>query len=389
MPLLQAIVLAALQGITELFPISSLGHGTILPKLFARMQMIKLIDKSMLVRSCAYCIVAVFALAARPGYAADGLWIAKTQTVARQVIAYGTVEPRAVLRVRAGVAGTLRDFSVLPGDVVTAGASLGHLAGAPVDALLASRQSALAGAEAQLKAAQQALAIARQNLTARLNTRDVVDRAEAAVKQAQAARNGTQANLKAAQSMVLVRAPRAGRVLTLGATAGERVQPGETILTLLPNHALWLRAVYYGNAANRVRVGMSGVFAPAGGDVTIPVKVRAIVGALRADGGRTVSLVATSSEPGWLDGEAGTVTIDAGKVTGVAVPTSALILDQANWWIVVHTAKGDEPQRVAPGPRWGALTLIEHGLTPGTAVVVANAYLEFHRGISAHYQPPD
>jgi undecaprenyl-diphosphatase len=34
MTLLQAIVLAAIQGITELFPISSLGHAVILPKLF-------------------------------------------------------------------------------------------------------------------------------------------------------------------------------------------------------------------------------------------------------------------------------------------------------------------------------------------------------------------
>lgn len=34
MSFLQAIVLAAIQGITELFPISSLGHAVILPKLF-------------------------------------------------------------------------------------------------------------------------------------------------------------------------------------------------------------------------------------------------------------------------------------------------------------------------------------------------------------------
>ncbi len=177
--------------------------------------------------------------------------------------------------------------------------------------------------------------------------------------------------------------------LKLGAAVGERVQPGETILTLLPTQALWLRAAFYGIDANRIRVGMSGAFAPAGGGATIPVKVRAIVGAFRPDGGRTVNLVAADPAPGWLDGEAGTVTIDVGTVTGVAVPTRALILDQAQWWIVVHTTKGDEPRRVTPGPRSGAQTLIEHGLAPGTAVVVANAYLEFHRGISAHYQPPD
>jgi undecaprenyl-diphosphatase len=34
MSLLQAIVLAAIQGVTELFPVSSLGHAVILPRLF-------------------------------------------------------------------------------------------------------------------------------------------------------------------------------------------------------------------------------------------------------------------------------------------------------------------------------------------------------------------
>src|ERR1700748_2622534 len=33
MSLLQAILLAALQGVTELFPVSSLGHAVILPRL--------------------------------------------------------------------------------------------------------------------------------------------------------------------------------------------------------------------------------------------------------------------------------------------------------------------------------------------------------------------
>jgi len=42
-----------------------------------------------------------------------------------------------------------------------------------------------------------------------------------------------------------------------------------------------------------------------------------------------------------------------------------------------------------PGPARGWQTFIERGLEPGAQVVVENAYLEFHRGISKNYQPPD
>ncbi|MDE2228781.1 MAG: efflux RND transporter periplasmic adaptor subunit [Alphaproteobacteria bacterium] len=334
-------------------------------------------------------LVAALTFAARPAGAEDALWVAKAQTIAMRVTAYGDVEPRSVLRLRAGVDGMLRDVSVQPGDDVAAGAVLGRLAGPPIDALLGARRAALAAAEATVKGAQQELAIERQKLAARLSTRGAVDKAEAAVSNARANRDSARAELSAAEDMAVLHAPQAGRVLTLNAAAGEHVAVGETLLTLLSAKDLWLRATLYGADANIVRAGMPGQFVPASGGAAIPVKVRAVVGALDRDGGRTVNLTAANDAPGWLDGEAGTVTVDAGTVSGVAVPTRALILDRAHWWVVVHTAKGDKPQMVTPGPRSGALTLIESGLAPGTAVVVANAYLEFHRGISERYQPPD
>ena len=35
------------------------------------------------------------------------------------------------------------------------------------------------------------------------------------------------------------------------------------------------------------------------------------------------------------------------------------------------------------------MTYISRGLKPGEQVVAENAYLEFHRGISQRYTPPD
>src|SRR5215469_528599 len=152
----------------------------------------------------ASALLAVSLLASRPAFAADALWVAKTQTIAAQLTAYADVEPQAVLPVRAGVAGVLRDLTVQPGDDIAAGAILGHLAGPSADALLTARQSALASAEAALKVAQQELAIEREKKAAQLTTRSAVDRAAAAVSAAVAHRDGARAELNAAEEMASV-----------------------------------------------------------------------------------------------------------------------------------------------------------------------------------------
>jgi membrane fusion protein, heavy metal efflux system len=336
-----------------------------------------------------YLAALILLAAVLPARAADGPWIAKAESMPRQIIAYATVEPRSTLRLRAGVAGIVANLTVQPGDAVTAGEALGQLSGPPVDALLSARRAALAGAQATLKSAQQAVTIERQKFAERLTTRGAVARAVAALSNAQANVDSAQAALNAAADMAAIHAPQAGRVLTVDAFSGERVALGETLLTLLPANDLWLRATVYGADVNIVTAGMTGQFAPSGGGPAIPIKVRTVVGALQPNGGQTVNLIPADPTAAWLDGETGTATLDGGTLSGVAVPTRALILDQAKWWVLVHTAKGDVPQEVTPGPSRGALTLVTHGLAPGSAVVVENAYLEFHRGISEHYQPPD
>ena len=334
-------------------------------------------------------IVVLFAVAAIPAHAADKLWTAEAQTMPRQIVGYATVEPHAVLRLRAGVAGTITNLTAQPGDTVAANAVLGQLSGPSIDTLLAARRAAAARADAALKVAQQEQAIQQQKFAARLTTRSAVDRAAAALSNAQAERDSAHAALSAAEDMASIRAPQVGRVLAVDVYAGQRVGADETVLTLLPANGLWLRATVYGADAAAVITGTLGQFAPVSGEAAIPVKVRAVVGAVQSDGGQIVNLEPIAASPGWADGEAGTVTIDAGTVSGVVVPNRALILDQAKWFVLVHTAKGDVPQAVTPGPSRDGLTLITQGLVPGSTVVVGNAYLEFHRSISEHYQPPD
>lgn len=334
-------------------------------------------------------LIIATAPATRAATAEQGLWTARAQTIVTQVTAYGKVEPAAVLRVRAGEDGVLTAFDVRPGDQVAPGAMLGRLAGPTVDAALATRRAELASAQAALAAARQDLAISRQNEAARLSTRDAVVKAEAAVSEAEARLTSAQAQLSAAQGVAAIKAEQPGRVLSVDAAAGERVTAGQIILVLQPTDALWLHAAVYGRDARSVRKGMTGRFTPADDGAPVPVRVSGIAASLRPDGGRTVNLVAAGASPGWVNGEAGTVTIETGTLDGVTVPTRSLILDKARWYVLVHTDKGDRAQEVTPGPSRGAFTIIEKGLAPGAAIVVDNAYLEFHRGVAARYQPPD
>lgn len=313
----------------------------------------------------------------------------QAQTVTNQFEAYAQVEPVALLPVRAAEAGIVTGLEIIPGATVQAGQKLAELGGPEIQALLAQDDAAVSSARTNLLGAQKSLAIEQQQFASHLATRQMVLQAEGAVAQAQAAVDTAQAQLRALQQTTALTAPADGSVLALNATDGERVNAGETILTLQPANKLWLRAACYGADAAAIRVGMTGQFARAGGGQPNPVKVCAVFGALNPDGGESIGLVAATASPGWLNGESGTVTLNGPVHSLVVVPTRALILDQGQWWVLVHTDRGNRPQAVTPGPVRGWRTFIERGLAPGAEVVVENAYLEFHSSISKNYQPPD
>ena len=328
-------------------------------------------------------------LAANLARAADAnVVVVQARIVTSQFEAYAQVEPIAVLPVRAAETGVITGLKIFPGDALKAGQKLAQLGGPEIAARLAQDEAAVNSARRNLTNARKSLAIQQEKLAAHLSTRQSVLQAESAAAQAQAALDTAQAQLRALRQLITVKAPIAGAVLAVNVAAGERVGAGQTLLTLQPADRLWLKAAYYGADAAAVKVGMAGQFTPAGGEEVIPVKVSAIFGSLQPDGGESVGLVAAASS-GWLNGESGTVTLNGPARSLVAVPTRALILDQGHWWVLVHTAKGNQPRLVTPGPARGWQTFIERGLEPGAEVVVEHAYLEFHRRISQDYQPPD
>src|SRR5215469_12798940 len=271
---------------------------------------------------------------------AAGTITAREQPVAVQYQAYGRVQPIAVLPVTAGQAGVVTGLRVVPGSPVTAGEVLATLTGPEMQSLLISREGALHSATTGLAAARRALAIERQKLDAHLTTRVAVGAAESALAAATADFQAAQAQRTDAQAKSSLRAPSAGRVIALDAADGERVAAGQTIVTLQTGGRLWLMASFYGADAASIRVGMSGVFQPATGGAPVPVKVAAVGATIGADGGDEVGLVSRDAGA-WLNGEWGAVTVAGSTRPMIAVPTEALILDQARWWVLVQTPQGD------------------------------------------------
>ena len=305
------------------------------------------------------------------------------------LVAYGQVQPVTVVPVAAAETGVIVGLRVRPGSHVRAGEVVAHLRGPAISSLLLQSQADLRSAQAQLDAAEKALGIEQQQLPAHLTTRQAVHQAESAATQARSGVDNAQSRLNSVQQMMTITAPSDGTVLTLGSADGALVSPGQTVLTLQPAGGLWLQVMYYGADLARIRVGMGGSFAPSDGSGAIAVRVVSIPGTVTSGGGESIALASTDAHSCWLSGEAGTVTLKLPARQMVEVPTRALIVNQGKWWVLVYTAKGNRPQQVVPGPADGWNTWIESGLTPGTEIVVNNAYLLFHSGIAEQYQIPD
>ena len=314
---------------------------------------------------------------------------ARTLSYRTELRGYARVAPIGVTTVEAGADGVIEGLAVRPGQPLSAGEVIAHLAGP-------DQMKARTDAEAQLSAAQQTLAQASDTEQAvsdtyrrKLSDRAQLDQAKVRLASAQAGLTEAKAGLERVQALSRIPAPVSGQVMSLAAANGDRVSAETPIVVIQPDHDLWLKAVFYEVPTGLLTPGRAARFLPADGSAELSVRFAQQLPSLRPDGGLTAFFEAASSKPGWSGGEAGEVVVTGEPRPAVAVPTVALILDRSRWWVLVESAGGLRRQRVEPGPSRGEQTLILKGLAAGETVVVRDAYRLFHRDFGQQYTPPD
>ncbi len=298
-------------------------------------------------------------------------WVTVQATQQAPILSgFAAVQPGTPVTVMALQAGVLTSLSVLPGESVQPGQTIGQLGGPQIAAALARAQGAN-------NAANAALAAERGKFADQLSTK-------AAVAQAEAAANAARADLAALRAASSLQSPVAGQVQSLAAGLGASLQPGQAILVVQPAAGAWVKAVLYGPQTATLSPGMAARFVPADGAPAMPVTLRGVQGT-QADGG----VVLAFSGTGLLPGEAGSLSLSLPPRAVLMVPSEALVLDAGRWWVMLHDTKGDHAMQVVPGETDGAQTPILSGLAAGDQVIVQDAALLYHRGIATQYQPPN
>ena len=230
--------------------------------------------------------ISVLLVLALPGaYAANntGTVAVELRPFKLEYQAYAQVEPRNILPIRAAATGEVSTLTVVPGLHVGKGELLAKLTGPDYDAEVAA-------ARARWQAAKVVLSTTRHNYPDFSTVQDLAS-ADAVYKEAHAA-------LTRIRAVGKVRAPVSGTVLTLNMSSGERVSPGTTLLRLLPDNGVWLRANLYGADTGRIQSGMRGRFYPQDGAAAIPVRVHAVVPPQTVGGGVSVTCVADTTQSG-------------------------------------------------------------------------------------------
>ena len=334
-----------------------------------------------------YTGLAVVVGGAAPAARTSKNWVAASAAVQTpRISAFASVQSSPSFAITPSQAGVIAELDALPGQSLTAGQIIARLGGPRITAATIHTKAMLSSAQTAQHAAEISLATESQKLKQHLSTNQLVARAKVALATATAQTATAQANLEMLRRAGVLRSPLAGVVQNVAVANGALLAAGQVVATIQPDTGTWLRAVFYNVTAQDFSPDMTGLFSPADGGKPVPVTVRGAFGVSRADGGMPVALVAARAlAPGMY----GSVTLDLPKRTVILVPSDALILDKGQWWVMVHGVSGDKPVRVTPGAAEGYYTVITSGVTPGDDVVVVNAYLLYHRGVAALYQPPN
>jgi cobalt-zinc-cadmium efflux system membrane fusion protein len=171
-------------------------------------------------------------------------------------------------------------------------------------------------------------------------------------------------------------APQAGRITTDDFIAGERVEPGKVLFTLVDEARVWVEAQLAPDIAERVKAGAAARVVAH--DLTLTGTVVQL-SHRTVEASRTTPIrIEVSNENDALHpGEfVDTLIATRGATQALAVPSAAIVQLQNQPVVFKAEANGHfEPAPIQPGETRGAQTVIKQGLAAGDVIVVQGAYV--------------
>lgn len=312
--------------------------------------------------------------------AAGDLLSLRRVELAQGVAVTGQLKAVQTALLKAKVAGELQLLSVREGDTVRAGQVLGQIDPTELDWRLRQAQQQAEASQAQVDVAERTLANNRALVTQGFISATALDTATANA-------NGARASLQAAQSAVeLARkaradaqliAPISGLVSQRLAQPGERLAVDGRVLEIVDLSRLELEAAVPPQEVTRLQVGASATLRVDGLDQALRARVVRINPSATA-GARTVSAyLALDAHPALRQGLFAQGRVEVGRQSALAVPSSAVRLDQPLPYLLVlegDTARQHTVRTGATGEVDGVtMTEILAGATEGDSVLAAQA----------------
>lgn len=303
---------------------------------------------------------------------AESLTLAPTEITEWKAV-QARVESRDIVPARARIGGVIEELTISEGDLVTEGQRLGLIKDdkiafqiAALDAQLAAFAAQLATAEAELQRGETLVTqgvVTRQRL-AQLSTDVEVTRNQIAATQAQ------RAVLTQQESEGAIVAPADGRVLTVPATRGAVIMPGEPVATI-GSGGFFLRLAVPERFAGTLQAGAEIRIATAGGEAAGRLaKVYPQI-----DNGRVIADVEVDKLDTAFVNARILVEVPVGRRMALLAPMAALSTRHGVDFISIENHAGTVVERtVIVGARQGegdaALIEVISGLSVGDKVVL-------------------
>lgn len=307
------------------------------------------------------------------------------QTLARGIEVSGTLKAVNTAQVKARVPGELKSVTVREGDAVRAGQLLAQIDTTEFDWRLRQAEQQAAAAQAQLDIALRQLSNNRALVTQGFISPTALDTTAANEAAARANLLAAQAAAEVARKAradAAMSAPIGGLVSQRLAQPGERVAIDARVLEIVDLSALELEAAIAPDDAPQLRVGAAARLTVDGSPAELPAKVVRINPAV-VSGARTVpAYLSVAGHPALRHGQFARGWIELERRQVLAMPLSAVRIDQARPYAIVDAGGRAEHRPLQLGQR-GRITdaggqvqemvEVRSGLAAGEQVLAAAA----------------